>query len=131
MCAQEKKRIKSSKGESAHFVKDNKRKNFNDKNSKPQGKPKWDKTSSSNSQGKKPQDSENQQNNSYGGAEKDQCKHCFKKGHCKRECPDFLKSLLKRGDEFITFVDESLYLCYAKFTWWVDSGATTHVANSL
>jgi hypothetical protein len=101
-------------------VKDNKRKNFNGKNFKPQGKPKWDKAFSSNSQGKKPQDSENQQNNSYGGAEKDQCKHCFKKGHYKRDCLDFLKSLLKRGDEFITFVDESLYL-----------GATTHVANSL
>jgi hypothetical protein len=28
-------------------------------------------------------------------------------------------------------IDESLYLCYAKFTWWVDSGVTTHVANSL
>jgi hypothetical protein len=24
-----------------------------------------------------------------------------------------------------------MYLCYAKSTWWVDSGATTHVANSL
>jgi hypothetical protein len=46
MCAQEEKRIKSSQGESAHFVKDNKRKNFHGKNSKPQEKPKWDKTSS-------------------------------------------------------------------------------------
>jgi hypothetical protein len=61
-------------------MKDNKRKNFNGKNSKPQRKSKWDKASSSNSQGKKPQDSENQQNNSYDGAEKDQCKHYFKKG---------------------------------------------------
>jgi hypothetical protein len=40
MCAQEEERIKSSQNESAHFVKDNKRKNFNSKNSKPQGKPK-------------------------------------------------------------------------------------------
>jgi hypothetical protein len=50
----EEKRIKSSQGESAHFVKDYKRKNFNGKNSKPQGKPKWDKVSSSNLYGKKP-----------------------------------------------------------------------------
>ena len=35
MCAQEEEMIKSSQGESAHFVKDNKRKNFNGKNSKP------------------------------------------------------------------------------------------------
>jgi hypothetical protein len=29
------------------------------------------------------------------------------------------------------FVDESLFLSYAKFTWWIDSCATIHVANSL
>ena len=38
---------------------------------------------------------------------------------------------LKRGEDFITFIDESLYLSYAKSTWWIDSGATVHVANSL
>jgi hypothetical protein len=54
MCDQEEERIKSSQGESAHFVKDNKRKNFSGKNFKSQGKLKWDKASSSNSQGKKP-----------------------------------------------------------------------------
>jgi hypothetical protein len=37
ICAQEEERIKSSQSESTHFVKDNKRKNFNGKNSKPQG----------------------------------------------------------------------------------------------
>jgi hypothetical protein len=29
------------------------------------------------------------------------------------------------------FVDESLYLSYAISTWWIDSGATIHVANFL
>jgi hypothetical protein len=29
------------------------------------------------------------------------------------------------------FVDESLFLSYAKSTWWIDSGATIDVANSL
>jgi hypothetical protein len=29
------------------------------------------------------------------------------------------------------FVDESLFLSYAKSTWWIDSGATIHIANSL
>ena len=24
-----------------------------------------------------------------------------------------------------------MYLSYAKYTWWIDSGATVHVANSL
>ena len=38
---------------------------------------------------------------------------------------------MKRGEDFITFIDESLYLSYTKSTWWIDSGATVHVANSL
>ena len=42
-----------------------------------------------------------------------------------------LKSLLKRCEDFITFIDESMYLSYAKSTWWIDLGATVHVANSL
>jgi len=36
-----------------------------------------------------------------------------------------------RGEDFITFIDESLYLSYAKSTWWIDSGVTIHIANSL
>ena len=39
--------------------------------------------------------------------------------------------MLRKGEDTITFVDESLYLSYDKSTWWIDSGATTHVANSL
>jgi hypothetical protein len=29
------------------------------------------------------------------------------------------------------FINESLYVQYSKSTWWIDSGATVHVANSL
>jgi hypothetical protein len=36
-----------------------------------------------------------------------------------------------KGEDIITFVDESLYLSYSKSTWWIDSGAPTHVANSM
>jgi hypothetical protein len=36
-----------------------------------------------------------------------------------------------KGEDIIKFVDESLYLSYSKSTWWIDSGATTHVANSM
>ena len=38
---------------------------------------------------------------------------------------------MKRGEDFITFIDESLYLSYVKSTWWIDSGVTIDVANSL
>jgi hypothetical protein len=37
----------------------------------------------------------------------------------------------KRGENIILFVNESLYIEYSKSTWWIDSGATVHVANSL
>jgi len=42
-----------------------------------------------------------------------------------------MKKLLKECEDTITFVDESLYLSYNKSTWWIDSGATVHVANFL
>ena len=54
MCVQEEERLKSSHGDSANHVKENKKKNFNNKNVKPQGKPQWDNSSSSKSQGKAP-----------------------------------------------------------------------------
>ena len=38
---------------------------------------------------------------------------------------------MRKGEDIITFIDESLYLSYAKSTWWIDLGSTIHVANSL
>jgi hypothetical protein len=42
-----------------------------------------------------------------------------------------LKHLNKQGEDHVTFVDESLFLSYSRSIWWIDSGATIHVANSL
>jgi hypothetical protein len=39
--------------------------------------------------------------------------------------------MAKKGENIISFVNESLYIDYSKSTWWIDSGATIHVANSL
>jgi hypothetical protein len=39
--------------------------------------------------------------------------------------------MAKKGENIITFINESLYVQYSKSTWWIDSGATVHVANSL
>jgi hypothetical protein len=39
--------------------------------------------------------------------------------------------MAKKGENIITFINESLYVQYSKSTWWIDSGATIHVANSL
>ena len=39
--------------------------------------------------------------------------------------------MAKNGENIISFVNESLYIKFSKSTWWIDSGATVHVANSL
>ena len=36
-----------------------------------------------------------------------------------------------KGENIITFVNESLYVKFSKSTWWIDSGATIYIANSL
>jgi hypothetical protein len=63
---------------------------------------------------------------------KDQCLYYKKEGHYKKDYPEFLKMIMaKKGENIITFINESLYVQYSKSTWWIDSGATVHVANSL
>jgi hypothetical protein len=44
---------------------------------------------------------------------------------------EFLKHMTREGEDHVIFVDESLFLSYAKSTWLIDSGATIHIANSL
>jgi hypothetical protein len=39
--------------------------------------------------------------------------------------------MASKGNNIVSFVNESLYAQFSKFTWWIDSGATVHVANSL
>jgi hypothetical protein len=57
--------------------------------------------------------------------------YCKEKGHYKKNCPEFLKYLLKNGNNQVTFIDESLFLEFSTGTWWFDSGVAIHVANSL
>jgi hypothetical protein len=39
--------------------------------------------------------------------------------------------MASKGNYIVSFVNESLYTQFSKSTWWIDSGATIHVANSL
>jgi hypothetical protein len=52
-----------------------------------------------------------------------------------RDCVEFLKWLNMHGKnkckDLIASIDESLYLDYSSCTWWIDSGATIYVVNSL
>jgi hypothetical protein len=61
----------------------------------------------------------------------DQCKWCKRRSHYQKNCIEFLKHLNKQGEDHVAFVNESLFLSYSKSTWWIDSGATIHVVNSL
>lgn len=58
--------------------------------------------------------------------------YCKKTGHYKKDCAAWLKAFMaKRGNYIVSLVNESLYVKFPKSTWWIDSGATVHVANSL
>jgi hypothetical protein len=55
MCVQEEETLKSSHGDSINYVKQSKKRSYLDMNDKPQGKPQWERGSSSKSHGKTPQ----------------------------------------------------------------------------
>jgi hypothetical protein len=118
MCVQEEERIKSANGGSINYV--HKKKIANNKGN------------NYSSKGKAPQQIQHKPGEGQYVVEKDQCLHCKERGHYKKDCSKYLKMLMKRrGENIISFVNESLYVDYSKSTWWIDSGATIHVANSL
>ncbi|KAA0047806.1 Retrovirus-related Pol polyprotein from transposon TNT 1-94 [Cucumis melo var. makuwa] len=59
---------------------------------------------------------------------------CFfwkKKGHLKKYCPKYAKWRVKKG-KLLTFVCSQVNLAFVPTdTWWIDSGATTHISISL
>ena len=81
----------------------------------------------------KPQQKPQQNTNTDAGSEekKEGCHFCGKPGHFQKDCIGLLRWLNKKGNDVINFVDESLYVDYATNTWWIDSGASVYVANSL
>jgi hypothetical protein len=118
MCVQEEDRLKASNSGSVNYVKDNRKRNNQNSN---QGSP-------SKPYGKGPQ----QYHHPTLTVDKDQCLHCKKTEHFKKDCPEWLKSIMaKKGIDTVSFINESLYSQFSKSTWWIDSGATVHVANSL
>ena len=122
MCSQEEERLKALHGGSLNFVKDNRKRGFTAGNHG--GSP-------SKPHGKGPMQHQYQHHQSTPG-EKDQCHHCKKPGHYKKDCPIWLKYIMaKNGKDIVSFVNESLYEKFIRSTWWIDSGATVHVANSL
>ena len=59
------------------------------------------------------------------------CFFCKRKGHVKKDCPKFKKWLEKKGN-ISSFVCYECNMVNVNInTWWIDSGSTIHIANSL
>ncbi|KAK7341990.1 hypothetical protein VNO80_24931 [Phaseolus coccineus] len=57
------------------------------------------------------------------------CHFCKKPGHMKRQCPKYANWRVKKG-LLLTLLCFEVNLAYVpKDTWWVDSGATTHITS--
>jgi len=59
------------------------------------------------------------------------CFFCKKKGHMKKNFPEFQKWLEKKGKSISLVCYESNMVSVNINTWWIDSGSTIHIANSL
>jgi len=56
---------------------------------------------------------------------------CKKKGHMKKNCHRFYKWLEKKGKSISSICYEPNMASVNINTWWIDSGSTIHIANSL
>src|ERR1044072_6409501 len=62
---------------------------------------------------------------------KDKCFFCKKKRHMKKDCLKFKNWLEKKGTPFAFVFYESNMVSVDHNTWWIDSGSTIHVSNTL
>ncbi|KAK2988522.1 hypothetical protein RJ640_022473 [Escallonia rubra] len=65
------------------------------------------------------------------GSSGPRCHFCKDKGHMRKECHKFREWLEKKGNLSICVCYESYTIDAPLNTWWVDTGATVHITNSL
>lgn len=61
----------------------------------------------------------------------DICFFCKKKAHIKNECFKYKKLLENKGTLISLVCHESLLVNVPNNTWWIDSGTTIHIANTM
>ncbi|KAL0318363.1 UNVERIFIED_CONTAM: Retrovirus-related Pol polyprotein from transposon TNT 1-94 [Sesamum angustifolium] len=111
MCVQEEERLKNENIEVANLVTQNK------------GKGKRGKF------GPYEKKTGNMSNESFGN--KITCFFCRKIGHKKKDCLKYKKWLEKKGNFISCVCYESNFVKVPDNTWWIDSGSTIHVANTM
>eukprot|EP00253_Pinus_taeda_P012396 PITA_12396 len=121
---QEEERQKMTKGESAHVVtsnpkgKDKKRK-FTAKEKEPT------KVAANNAVQK------SKKEDTSAKAEEKNCFFCKAPGHTKKFCTNYHAWLEKKGMSLALVCSEVNLRPVSKYTWWIDSGATTNISMSM
>ncbi|KAK3002398.1 hypothetical protein RJ639_021497 [Escallonia herrerae] len=122
MCVQEEERLKSEQPDSAHVAitgpSKGKGKKFGKGNVQGNKSASVTKTDKASSFGTK-------------GSSGPRCHFCKDKGHMRKECHKFREWLEKKGNLSICVCYDSYTIDAPLNTWWVDTGATVHITNSL
>ncbi|KAK3032791.1 hypothetical protein RJ639_035894 [Escallonia herrerae] len=124
MCVQEEERLKSEQLDSAHVASTGPSK----------GKGKGKKFGKGNVQGNKSASvtkTDKASSSGTKGSSGPRCHFCKDKGHMRKECHKFREWLEKKGNLSICVCYESYTIDAPLNTWWVDTGATVHITNSL
>ncbi|KAK3023367.1 hypothetical protein RJ639_043448 [Escallonia herrerae] len=124
MCVQEEERLKSEQPDSAHVAITGPSK----------GKGKGKKFGKGNVQGNKSASVtkiDKASSSGTKGSSDPRCHFCKDKGHMRKECHKFREWLEKKGNLSICVCYESYTIDAPLNTWWVDTGATVHITNSL
>ncbi|KAK3039644.1 hypothetical protein RJ639_027235 [Escallonia herrerae] len=126
MCVQEEERLKSEQPDSAHVAITGP--------SKGKGKGKGKKFGKGNVQGNKSASvakTDKASSSGTKGSSGPRCHFCKDKGHMRKERHKFREWLEKKGNLSICVCYESYTIDTPLNTWWVDTGATVHITNSL
>ena len=116
-CVQEKERFKQEKAESAHLASTSKEKGKGKKRNKDKGAAS---TVPPKKQQKKTTDSDGKG-----------CFFCGAEGHQKKHCTNYHAWRAKKGMLLGLVYSEVNLISVPRHTWWIDSGATTHINVSM